>query len=169
MQHAGLDINDALTLASKCPWADKEFSVVDLQVPPSAKGPKPLPPVSQPQLPAPTVPQRQPQQEFVAADEFDIPGGDYRVEIEVQLDLCASLCRSEAQCRAYTYNKTARWCFLKDRVDEAQRFVGAFRWHEEDRADQRGVALGRIGTDRRKGLWSGDSRHAGQILKPPNL
>jgi hypothetical protein len=126
MQHAGLDINDALTLASKCPWADKEFSVVDLQVPPSAKGPKPLPPVSQPQLPAPTVPQRQPQQEFVAADEFDIPGGDYRVEKEVPLDLCASLCRSEAQCRAYTYNKTARWCFLKDRVGEAQRFVGAF-------------------------------------------
>jgi hypothetical protein len=120
-----LDINDALNLASRCPWDDKEFSVVDLQVPPSAKGPKPLPPVSQPQLPAPTVPQTQPQQEFVAADEFDIPGGDYRVEKEVPLELCASLCRSEAQCRAYTYNKTARWCFLKDHVGEAQRFVGA--------------------------------------------
>ena len=126
MQHAGLDINDALNLASRCPWDDKEFSVVDLQVPPSAKGPKPLPPVSQPQLPVPTVPQTQPQQEFVAADEFDIPGGDYRVEKEVPLELCASLCRTEAQCRAYTYNKTARWCFLKDRVGEAQRFVGAF-------------------------------------------
>ncbi|MET0528033.1 MAG: hypothetical protein ABW003_06760, partial [Microvirga sp.] len=34
MQHAGLDINDALTLASKCPWSDREFSVADLQVPP---------------------------------------------------------------------------------------------------------------------------------------
>ncbi|WP_099516047.1 PAN/Apple domain-containing protein [Microvirga ossetica] len=42
------------------------------------------------------------------------------------MELCASLCRSESQCRAYTYNKTARWCFLKDRVGEAQRFIGAF-------------------------------------------
>jgi hypothetical protein len=125
MQHAGLEITDALTLASQCPWTDKKFSVVDLQVPPSAKGPKPLPPVSQPQSPAPALPQPQPQQEFVSADEFDIPGGDYRVEKEVSVEHCASLCRSETQCRAYTYNKTARWCFLKDRVGEAQRFIGA--------------------------------------------
>ncbi|WP_262272296.1 PAN/Apple domain-containing protein [Microvirga yunnanensis] len=126
MQHAGLDITDALTLASRCPWDDKQFSVADLQVPASAKGPKPLPPVSQPQIPVPPVLQPQPQQEFIAADDFDIPGGDYRVEKEVPLELCTSLCRSEAQCRAYTYNKTARWCFLKDRFGEAQRFVGAF-------------------------------------------
>jgi hypothetical protein len=77
-------------------------------------------------LPAPSVSQPLPQQEFVAADEFDIPGGDYRVEKEVPLELCTSLCQSEAQCRAYTYNKTARWCFLKDRVGEGQRFIGAF-------------------------------------------
>jgi len=126
MQHAGLDITDALTLASKCPWADREFSVADLQVPSSATGPRPLPPVSQPPAAAPTLPPTQPQQEFIAADDFDIPGGDYRVEKDVALELCTSLCRSEAQCRAYTYNKSARWCFLKDRFGEAQRFVGAF-------------------------------------------
>ncbi len=124
MQHAGLDINDALALASRCPWSDGNFSVADLQVPASAKGPMPTPPVLQPSLPS--LPPPQPQQEFIAADDFDIPGGDYRVEKEVSLELCTSLCRSEAQCRAYTHNKTARWCFLKDRVGEAQRFVGAF-------------------------------------------
>lgn len=122
MQHAGLDITDALTLASKCPWVDGDVSIKDLQV---SVTPSTLPPRAPPQSQVQPPPQAQAQPEFVIADGFDMPGGDYRIEKDLPADACRSLCTADNQCRAYTYNTTARWCFLKDRVSEAQPFTYA--------------------------------------------
>jgi hypothetical protein len=125
MQHAGLDITDALTLASKCPWNDRQYSVAELQVALNSGSPKQLPPQPLPQAPLQPLPQVQPQQDFAMGEDFDIPGGDYRVEKDVSIEVCTSLCKSETQCRAFTYNKVAKWCFLKERVGESQRFANA--------------------------------------------
>jgi hypothetical protein len=122
MQHAGLDITDALTLASKCPWVDGDVSIKDLQV---SVTPLPPPPRTPPQSQVQSPPQAQAQPEFVIAEGFDMPGGDYRIEKNLPADACRSLCQADNQCRAYTYNTTARWCFLKDRVSEAQPFTYA--------------------------------------------
>ena len=55
----------------------------------------------------------------------DIPGGDYRTLREVPLDDCVSVCLADTQCRAFTYNERARWCFLKSAVTERVPYPGA--------------------------------------------
>jgi hypothetical protein len=52
---------------------------------------------------------------------FDRVGNDYRsFEID-DLDSCKSACSRDSRCRAYTYLPSKRECYLKDRVNAAQR------------------------------------------------
>ncbi len=55
----------------------------------------------------------------------DLPGSDYAVEKNVTIEACESACLEDGICRAFTYNESARWCFLKGRVGERTAFEGA--------------------------------------------
>lgn len=46
-------------------------------------------------------------------DGADYFGFDLRTEKGIDLDACKSVCLADSQCRAFTYNAKAQWCFLK--------------------------------------------------------
>ncbi|MDN3718767.1 PAN domain-containing protein [Roseibium salinum] len=52
-------------------------------------------------------------------------GSDYRTVKDVDLDGCKSACLQDGQCRAFTFNTSAGWCFLKSDFGELQSFAGA--------------------------------------------
>lgn len=47
----------------------------------------------------------------------DFPGGDYSTLKNIDLTQCANDCAKQAQCNGFTYNKIARWCFLKSTIN----------------------------------------------------
>ncbi len=49
----------------------------------------------------------------IVTPEADYPGFDYETLKNVELQACQDACIDGAQCRAFTYNNKARWCFLK--------------------------------------------------------
>ena len=55
----------------------------------------------------------------------DLPGFDYDVLKNVSLDQCQSACVEDRACRAFTFNESAEWCFLKGAVPDAAPFTGA--------------------------------------------
>ena len=65
------------------------------------------------------------QRRIVTTDNQDYYGFDLRSEQDVSLDQCKSVCLSDSQCRAFTYNTRARWCFLKSDFGKSTRFEGA--------------------------------------------
>src|SRR4051794_21489092 len=56
------------------------------------------------------------------ADYF---GADYDVRKDVDLDQCKAACTGDQKCQAFTYNSSARWCFLKSDVGELRAVEGA--------------------------------------------
>lgn len=54
--------------------------------------------------------------EFDVFENTDVPGGDYRTLKQVTAQFCETACKTEPQCRAYTYNNAVQWCFLKNAV-----------------------------------------------------
>jgi uncharacterized protein YfaS (alpha-2-macroglobulin family) len=56
------------------------------------------------------------------ADYF---GFDLRSQQNVTLDQCKTTCLGDAQCRAFTYNTKAKWCFLKSDWATLKPFNGA--------------------------------------------
>ncbi len=56
------------------------------------------------------------------ADYF---GFDLRAEKDVSLDQCKSICLRDSDCRAFTFNEKAQWCFLKSDFNVTQPFDGA--------------------------------------------
>src|SRR5690606_27112637 len=57
--------------------------------------------------------------------DADYPGYDYETVKDVTLDACQTACIDGTQCRAFTYNSKARWCFLKTDFGELVAAVGA--------------------------------------------
>ncbi|MGI9402223.1 MAG: PAN domain-containing protein, partial [Rhizobiaceae bacterium] len=58
------------------------------------------------------------------------PDGDYfgfdlRAEQDISLQQCQQSCIDDPQCRAFTYNTKAAWCFLKSDFGELKPFEGA--------------------------------------------
>ena len=53
---------------------------------------------------------------FVTHDSADIYGGDFRRIEQVDLQRCAASCSSNKRCKAYSFDKWNRTCFLKDRI-----------------------------------------------------
>jgi alpha-2-macroglobulin len=43
----------------------------------------------------------------------DYAGGDYRTIKNTDLGKCIALCESDLNCKAFTFNTKAKWCFLK--------------------------------------------------------
>jgi len=62
---------------------------------------------------------------IVTIDNADYFGSDYRTVEDVDLDACKAACLGDAQCRAFTFNTSAGWCFLKSDFGQLQGFQGA--------------------------------------------
>jgi hypothetical protein len=50
---------------------------------------------------------------FSVVENRDLLGNDLRQIERVDLKVCAATCESEPLCKAYSYDKWNRWCFLK--------------------------------------------------------
>ncbi len=55
----------------------------------------------------------------------DLPGFDYSVIEDVDIDACQAACTDDRICRAFTFNEKANWCFLKGDVGPETAFNGA--------------------------------------------
>jgi hypothetical protein len=55
----------------------------------------------------------------------DLPGYDYSVLKDVEPEACEAACTDDRICRAFTYNESANWCFLKSEAGAEQPFEGA--------------------------------------------
>ena len=58
-------------------------------------------------------------------DNMDIPGGDFRSIKDGTLQNCRDDCLKDERCKAYTFNHTAKVCFLKERISKRIKFNGA--------------------------------------------
>jgi len=74
---------------------------------------------------------------IVTIDDADYFGADYRTVKDVDLDACKAACLEDRQCRAFTFNTSAGWCFLKSDFGELQSFVGAIAGRVVEVAAQR--------------------------------
>jgi CHAT domain-containing protein len=72
-----------------------------------------------------------PVEHFDLLDNLDLPGGDYRDGLSdpslknIDLGTCQASCVAEQNCKAFTYNTSARVCFLKRSVPARVAFQGA--------------------------------------------
>ncbi|MDB5586594.1 MAG: alpha-2-macroglobulin [Devosia sp.] len=55
----------------------------------------------------------------------DLPGFDYSILKDVDLDACQSGCKDDRICRAFTFNEQTNWCFLKGDVGPETAFAKA--------------------------------------------
>ncbi|WP_350334447.1 alpha-2-macroglobulin family protein [Coralliovum pocilloporae] len=62
---------------------------------------------------------------LAVTDNADYPGHDYKTLKEVSREVCETACLDDRTCKAFTYNTSVSWCFLKDRVSEPVGFDGA--------------------------------------------
>jgi uncharacterized protein YfaS (alpha-2-macroglobulin family) len=86
---------------------------------------------------------------IVTVDDADFFGGDYRTVKDVDLEACKAACLDDSLCRAFTFNTSAGWCFLKSDFGELQSFAGAIAGRvvevqaaREDRSADRRAELG---------------------------
>ena len=61
----------------------------------------------------------------ITTPDSDYFGFDLRTERDVSLDQCSAICLADGDCRAYTYNTKAQWCFLKSDYSVMKPFAGA--------------------------------------------
>jgi CHAT domain-containing protein/peptidoglycan hydrolase-like protein with peptidoglycan-binding domain len=72
-----------------------------------------------------------PRSQFQLFDNLDLPGYDYRDGMSdpalrgIGLDVCQASCAADLQCKAFTYNTSARVCFLKREAGGEATFSGA--------------------------------------------
>lgn len=58
-------------------------------------------------------------------EDTDLPGFDYSILKDTDLDACTAACTDDNICRAFTFNAQSNWCFLKSAVGEEAAFGGA--------------------------------------------
>ncbi|NNF80327.1 MAG: hypothetical protein HKN05_20085, partial [Rhizobiales bacterium] len=63
--------------------------------------------------------------QITVSEDSDYFGFDLRTEKDVSLDQCKADCLGSPACRAFTYNQSARFCFLKSDFGPLQPFPGA--------------------------------------------
>lgn len=86
--------------------------------------------------------------EFRAYPNSDLPGFDYRTPRNdsslsgISKSGCISACAEDVQCRAFTYNQKAGWCFLKNGFRSISQFRGAFSGVKQSEAANKPVAGG---------------------------
>ncbi|MGV8833215.1 MAG: MG2 domain-containing protein [Devosia sp.] len=57
--------------------------------------------------------------------DTDLPGFDYAIVKNTDLDACSAACTDDKICLAFTFNQKSNWCFLKGDIGEATQFKGA--------------------------------------------
>ena len=57
--------------------------------------------------------------------DTDLPGYDYSILRNTDLDACTAACVDDDICSAFTFNAQSNWCFLKGTVGETSEFAGA--------------------------------------------
>jgi alpha-2-macroglobulin len=57
--------------------------------------------------------------------DTDLPGFDYEVLKDTDLDTCEAACLDDRICLAFTFNADAGWCFLKGAAGAGEPFEGA--------------------------------------------
>ena len=62
---------------------------------------------------------------IVTTENSDYFGFDLRSEQNFTLDQCETSCLGDPSCRAFTYNRKAKWCFLKSDYNQLKPFNGA--------------------------------------------
>ncbi|MEM7464485.1 MAG: MG2 domain-containing protein, partial [Pseudomonadota bacterium] len=65
------------------------------------------------------------EREIEISPDSDYFGFDLRAEQDVTLQECQQSCIDDPQCKAFTYNTNAAWCFLKSDFGELKAFDGA--------------------------------------------
>lgn len=68
---------------------------------------------------------QQSERSIVTTQDSDYFGFDLRTEQDVTLDQCEAVCLADGDCRAFTYNTRAQWCFLKSDYSTMNPFAGA--------------------------------------------
>ena len=58
-------------------------------------------------------------------EDTDLPGFDYSILKDVDIDACTAACTDDKICRAFTFNEQSNWCFLKGALGEQAEFKGA--------------------------------------------
>jgi hypothetical protein len=58
-------------------------------------------------------------------ENTDLPGFDYSIIRDTDLDACRTACVDDNICRAFTFNSQSNWCFLKGNAGEVAEFNGA--------------------------------------------
>lgn len=66
---------------------------------------------------------------MVVIEGADYFGLDYETLKEVDLSDCEAACIADTKCQAFTYNSSARWCFLKSDYGDLRAFEGAISGH----------------------------------------
>jgi len=64
-------------------------------------------------------------QKITLLENTDLPGFDYSIVRDTDLDACSAACAQDNICRAFTFNSQSNWCFLKGTVGEETQFDGA--------------------------------------------
>jgi uncharacterized protein YfaS (alpha-2-macroglobulin family) len=62
---------------------------------------------------------------IVTSENSDYFGFDLRSEQNFSLQQCKAACLGDSACRAFTYNRKAKWCFLKSDYNQLKPFAGA--------------------------------------------
>jgi len=89
-----------------------------------------MPPTAGAQSPSPMaqpspMARQQPARSVETTENADYFGFDLRTERNISLDQCGQICLGDSECRAFTYNTRARWCFLKSDYAKMNPFTGA--------------------------------------------
>ncbi|PTW61338.1 hypothetical protein C8N35_10247 [Breoghania corrubedonensis] len=71
------------------------------------------------------IPATAAEKRIVTVPDADYFGADYRTAKDVDLEACKAVCLDDPECKAFTYNQSARWCFLKRDFGDLRRFAGA--------------------------------------------
>ncbi|MCX8281156.1 alpha-2-macroglobulin family protein [Phyllobacterium sp. 0TCS1.6C] len=64
--------------------------------------------------------------DIVTTKDGDYFGFDLRTEEDLTLDQCETVCLADQQCKAFTYNPKAKWCFLKSDFSQLRQTPGSF-------------------------------------------
>lgn len=64
-------------------------------------------------------------QNITLLPDTDLPGFDYAIVKDTDLDACSAACAGDNICQAFTFNQKSNWCFLKGDAGEPTQFKGA--------------------------------------------
>jgi len=71
------------------------------------------------------MPVQSQERRIILSEDSDYFGADYETLKDVDLKQCEAACIADNRCNAFTYNTSARWCFMKQDFGGLKHFKGA--------------------------------------------